>query len=150
MKILHGTRLSFLVALGVATAATAWGAAPSTAVRLQYAGTDVEGRQSFVLEWNAISNATYQVQQRASLDSGQPWQVHDVVVPQGTQGTYRITVPWIPANPGRVGSPTAFFRLILPEPAIFRVEPAVVSTAGGVVHVVGQCLPMAASRASPG
>ncbi|MDB6035001.1 MAG: repeat protein, partial [Verrucomicrobiales bacterium] len=109
-----------------------------TPISLRAAGTNSEGLQTFSLGWAAISNTPYQVQQRDSLDPGSPWRAIDLALPTNTLGAYRISVAG-PASDSP-GAQQRFFQILSPQPRIIRIEPAVGSTTGGTVYLVGQCL----------
>ena len=79
----------------------------------------------------AMPGAVYLLQTRERLATGSPWVTHEPIAAVSNVLSYE----W----PLRDGT-TSFFRLEMPEPAIFRVEPAVVSTGGGEIYVFGQCL----------
>ncbi len=109
-------------------------AAPPATVRLQNAGVDAEGLQTFRLEWNSVSNATYRVQRSDSLGSNALWKAVDVVTPVGGASQLEIKGRSIPENS------VEFYRLLLPQPEIFSVEPAVIAPGVLVdIFVVGQC-----------
>jgi len=109
-------------------------AAPPATVRLQNAGVDAEGLQTFRLEWNSVSNATYRVQRSDSLGSNALWKAVDVVTPVGGASQLEIKGRSIPENS------VEFFRLLLPQPEIFSVEPAVIAPGVPVdIFLVGQC-----------
>ena len=107
-------------------------AATSTTIR--YNGTDFEGRQSLQLEWTALYNATYLVQSATDLAAADAWQTVDLVTPTNDAGQYEIKASSLPE------SSSAFFRLVLPQPQIISVEPAVVAPGVPVdLYVLGQC-----------
>src|SRR3954470_23318238 len=66
--------------------------APATSLTIRYTGTDFEGRQTFQLEWAAISNAAYVVLQLNSLPPGETWVPIDTVVPTDNAGSYQFAV----------------------------------------------------------
>src|SRR6266571_4649628 len=108
--------------------------ASATSVSIRFTGQDFEGRTTFQLGWNAVSNATYQVQKTSSLAPGAPWETVDIVTPAGTTGQLEIKGRSIPENS------VEFWRLVLPQPEIFSVEPAVIAPGAAVdVYVAGQC-----------
>ena len=109
--------------------------ADATSVRthIKWTSTGWESHQSFQLEWPARSNATYLVQSATNLASG-TWQTIDVVTPTNGAGILEIKGRSIPENS------VEFFRLVLPQPQIFSVEPAVVAPGVAVAfYIVGQC-----------
>ena len=107
---------------------------PTTIVRLQNAGLDLERLPTYRLEWNGVSNATYRVLRSGGLGSGAPWQTLDVVTPASQNGQYLIQGRSIPENS------VEFFRLQLPQLEIITVEPAVLAPEVTVnLFVVGQC-----------
>lgn len=105
-----------------------------TALGIRYNGTDFEGRQSFQLEWTALSNSTYLVQSATDLTSPVGWETLDAVTPTSGLGKYEIKGRSIPENSAQ------FFRLVLPQPQISSVEPAIVAPSAPVtLYVLGQC-----------
>jgi YD repeat-containing protein len=108
--------------------------APPTSLQLRYTGTDFEGRRSIQLEWSALSNANYLVQSAVDLTAPVAWKTVDVVKPTNSVGQYEIKGRSIPENS------VEFFRLVLPQPQIFNVEPAIVVPSTPVtLYVLGQC-----------
>ncbi len=108
--------------------------APPTALHVRYTGTDFEGRQSFQLEWTALSNSTYLVQSATDLTGPVAWETIDAVTPTNGAGQYEIKSRSIPENSAE------FFRLVLPQPQISSVEPAIVAPGAPVtLYVLGQC-----------
>jgi YD repeat-containing protein len=117
--------------------------ASATALRLTNTGLNTEGLQTFQLGWDASSNATYLVQSAASLAPGTQWNTLDEVTPADSTG--RLPVPLVTvvndAN-GLSSPPAAFFRLVLPQPQIFAVEPAIIAPGVPVnFYVLGQSFP---------
>ena len=114
-------------------------APPITPLVLRLTGTDTEGRQNFDLEWSAVSNALYVLQWRANLEGdSSAWQSMDAQAPAGGRGVFKITPDKSEANSESLNR--GFFQVQLPPPRILRLEPAFLSTNGGVVTLVGQCL----------
>jgi YD repeat-containing protein len=108
--------------------------APPTNVRMQNTGLDTEGARTFRIEWDAVSNATYHVQRAGSLMPSTSWENMDLIRPVGGTGFLEIKGRSIPENS------VEFFRLVLPQPAISAVEPAVFQSDVAVtVYVIGQC-----------
>ncbi|MDQ6630889.1 MAG: DUF1987 domain-containing protein [Verrucomicrobiota bacterium] len=95
--------------------------APPTSVRIQNTGVDAEGMRTFRLEWNSVSNATYRVQKSGSLGPGALWKNLEAITPVGGTLQYEIKGRSIPENS------IEFYRLVLPQPEIFSVEPAVMA-----------------------
>src|SRR5687767_11479240 len=93
--------------------------APPTTVRIHSTGMDLERSPTYRLEWDSVSNATYRVQQSASLGTGALWKTVDIVTSVGGVSQYEIKGRSIPENS------IEFYRLLLPQPAIIAVEPAV-------------------------
>ena len=92
-----------------------------------------EFRSSAILTWNSETGAVYKIQSRVSLDASTPWVTEDAVLATGT------TASW--TAPGSLQQ-AMFYQLLLPQPEIFSVEPAVVTP--GVTtdfYVVGQRFP---------
>ena len=114
-------------------------AAPPTPLVLRLTGTDTEGRQNFDLEWSAVSNALYVLQWRADLEGdSNAWQTVDAQAPVAGRGIFKLTPD--KAEAGSESIKRRFYRVELPLPRILRFEPAVLSTNGGSVTLVGQCL----------
>ena len=98
--------------------------------------TGSDARPGYLLEWNAVSNAVYRVQSRNTLSQDSTWKTIDLVRPEGSLGAYKIS-----ATTG-VPLGSAFYRLVLPEPEIFSVEPAIVPAGVPVdIYIIGQCFP---------
>ncbi len=111
---------------------------PAPALRISNTGPNLEGLPPFKLEWDAISNATYLVQSADSLAPGTVWHTLDAVIVPDKAGSYQIQV--VATDSTGQMSPTKFFRLILPQPEIFSVEPAVFAPGVAVdAYLVGQC-----------
>ena len=109
---------------------------PATALHITNTDRDTEGLPTYQLDWDAASNATYLVQSATSLAPGTPWTTLDAVSSVdrslGYQGRLLTT-------DGR-GSAASFYRLILPQPQIFSVEPAIFPPGVAVdLSVMGQC-----------
>ncbi len=76
--------------------------------------------------------AFYTLETAGALGGGQPWAVLEPVQAATNAITYDLVPP---------SDQAAFFRVRLPQPALFRVEPAIGSAAGGAnLFVIGQCL----------
>src|SRR5580765_2690993 len=74
-------RCAFIFGLALTPVACVRGDAPATSLTIRSTGTDFEGRQTFQLQWVAVSNATYIVQQLNNLSPGEPWVAIDKVTP---------------------------------------------------------------------
>ena len=108
--------------------------AAATSLHIAPTGNDTEGLQTFRLEWDAKSNATYRVQSASDLTSVVAWKTVDVATPANGAGRYDIKGRSIPENS------VEFFRLVLPQPEIFSVEPAIFASGAAVdAFVIGQC-----------
>jgi YD repeat-containing protein len=108
--------------------------APPTAVRIVNSGVDTEGLPTFRLEWNAISNATYLVQSRTNLGTGDFWSTVDAITPSSALGVYQLKGQSIPTISVK------FFQLVLPQPEIFSVEPSVLTPGVAAdLYIIGQC-----------
>jgi len=108
---------------------------PAPALRISNTGPDPEGLPTFQLEWDAISNATYGVQVSTDLASGS-WETIDLVTPTGNLGSYKIPA----ANQGLLLNLHLFSRLVLPQPHVTAVEPAIFPPGVPVdAYVIGQC-----------
>jgi YD repeat-containing protein len=116
-------------ALGVRAAGT------PTTTTIRYTGTDFEGRQNFQLEWNADSSGNYLVQSADVLSASNNWQTVDSVTASNA-GPVKWMAPEVLRS-------QKFYRLVLPQPQIFSVEPAVVdvTVSNTPLYILGQCLP---------
>jgi len=111
-----------------------FGDAPATRLTIRYTGTDFEGRAAFQLQWNAVPNANYLLQKTSSLAPGVPWETVDMLTPASSTGLTEIKGRSIPENS------VEFYRLLLPQPEIFTVEPAVIAPGVTVdLYILGQC-----------
>jgi hypothetical protein len=100
-------------------------------------GANSEGLQTFQLQWEAVSNATYLVQSTDSLAPGSSWHTLDAVQFRDTAGSYQIQV--VATDSTGLPSPSMFYRLTLPQEEIFSVEPAVLAPGVAVdLYIVGQ------------
>ncbi len=88
-----------------------------------------------VLSWSSTPGASYKVQFRTALSGAAAWQDFDVVTATGATSSAEVPLSLLgTSNPSQ-----GFFRLVLPQPAIATIEPALLSTAGGELYVGGQC-----------
>lgn len=119
------------------TTTLAYGSDPTAPrLRASFVTPGDPSTRRFVLEWDAVANAAYQVQAAANLDSGTPWKTIDVIVPTGNLGIFKLTPEKADAGADRLG----FFRIALPQPEMFAIEPAILPVAvESTIHVVGQC-----------
>jgi YD repeat-containing protein len=104
---------------------------PTTNVRMQ---KTADSPQTFKLQWDAFPNATYLLQSRTNLGSGDSWRTVDAITPSTALGVCEIKGRSIPENS------VEFFQLVLPQRQIFSVEPAILTP--GVpssLYIVGQC-----------
>ena len=115
--------------------------APATALHISRPVADTEGLTTLQLDWTASSNATYLVQSATDLSSGGAWTTRDAVRPPDQAGSCTVRLV-VTDSTGRSSSPAEFYRLILPQPQIFSVEPAII-TPGSTndFYVIGQCFP---------
>ena len=114
-------------------------AAPDTSTPLQIKVTGAGEQRTTELNWTSVPGAIYKVQSRDALNAVTPWSTIDVVQPPGTAGVFKLTPDKMEAGAEGVRR-SRFFQLALPQPEIFRVEPAVLSTEGGEMYVISQCL----------
>ena len=115
--------------------------ASGTALRITSTGTNTEGLPTIALDWDAISNATYLVQSATSLAPGTQWNTIDTATPTNTTGQFAVPVTVV-VKDNVIEPPATFYRLILPQPQIFSVEPAIVAPGAAVdFYVIGQCFP---------
>lgn len=131
----HALTWLCLILSGLALLAQSELANAATSLTMHPRGTDPEGFQKFELQWNAISNATYAVQISTNLESGS-WETIDLVTPAGDVGSYKVP----PSIRGVIVDKKLFSRLVLPQPLITAVEPAIFPPGEPVnAYVIGQC-----------
>ncbi len=123
---------SFLVAASISVFADA----SVTSVSLRQGGTNSDGDTEFVLQWNARSNRLYRIQQRGGFESNTTWSTIDVATPAGVLGKFKLTPD--KAEAGSESIKRSFFRVEVPSPEIFSIEPAVLNTNGGTIYIRGQ------------
>ncbi len=112
--------------------------AATTALRIADTGPSTEGLATFRLDWDATSNSTYLVQSSTSLDPGAVWTTLDAVQPLGPSGSYKLQVAATDST-GLQSPPATFYRLVLPQPQISSVEPAIIPPGVPVdLYVLGQ------------
>jgi len=122
------------LALALVPAVNLCADAPPASVHILNSGLDSEGLRTFRLEWNAVSNATYLLQSRTNLGSGDSWRTVDAITPVSALGVCEIKGRSIPENS------VEFFQLVLPQPEIFSVEPATLTPGVATdLYIVGQC-----------
>ena len=114
-------------------------AAPDISTPLLIKVTGAGEQRTTELNWTSVPGAIYKVQSRDALNAVTPWSTIDVVQPPGTAGLFKLTPDKMESGAEGIRR-SRFFQLALPQPEIFRVEPAVLSTGGGEIYVVGQCL----------
>jgi YD repeat-containing protein len=137
MKHLAGSAASwrFLPWLtGLALLAAPARAATNGPVSLSVTVSNALAGAELVLGWTGPTNAVYRIHHRLDLGPHATWQAFDATPQEQSEGRWSAPLQTL-------GEVTGFFRLELPGPEIFRVEPAVGPAAGGgLVLVVGQCL----------
>ena len=119
------------------------GGSPSSAAALRLAntGANTEALPTYRLDWDATSNSTYLVQSATDLGAGAPWTTLDAVFTPDRAGSYQFAVTATDPT-GLLRPPATFYRLILPQPQISSVEPAIVPPGVAVdLYVLGQCFP---------
>ena len=115
--------------------------AAAAALRLTNTGANTEALPTCRLDWDATSNSTYLVQCATSLAPGATWSTLDAVFVPDKVGTYQLQVSATDST-GSVRPPATFYRLILPQPQITSVEPAIVPPGVSVdFYVLGQSFP---------
>ncbi len=135
------TGMALTLALALLPAVSLRADAPPTSLRIANIGPDTEGLPTFRLDWDASSNATYLVQSAESLAPGATWNTLDAVQPADKVGSYQLQVVATDST-GLSSPPAKFYRLILPQPQISSVEPAIVAPGVPVdFSVFGQCFP---------
>ena len=124
-----------LIVLAGASAAATNGPVPLSATL-----TNTPAGRRLALSWPSQPGARYGLQYRASFSPTNPWQDFDLYQPTGT--THQVTLDGDPLKEeAHFREATGFYQLVLPEREIFRIEPAVSSTAGGTtLYLTGQCL----------
>ncbi|MEY2407490.1 MAG: hypothetical protein QOF48_160 [Verrucomicrobiota bacterium] len=124
--------------IAIAALASLFGArslpATNGPVQLQISLSGSIGHQTPELSWTAQPGAFYMVQCRTNLASGSSWIAVEPV--SSSSNVARWKAPELNSSSER----TRFYQLVAPTPDIFSIEPSVVSTAGGVLNIVGQCL----------
>ena len=129
------------LALTLLPAAGLRAGASASALRLTNTGKNTEALPTFRLDWDATSNSTYLVQSATSLARGATWSTLDAVFPTDKAGSYQLQVTATDST-GQARPPATFYRLILPQPQIFSVEPAIVAPGStNDFYVLGQCFP---------
>lgn len=129
------TLAAFLVLTGGGSPASA------TALRIANTGKNTEAQPTYRLDWDATSNSTYLVQSATSLAPDSTWSTLDTVFVPDKVGTYQLQVVATDST-GLSSAPAMFYRLILPQPVILSVEPAIVPPGVPVdFYVLGQCFP---------
>lgn len=130
------TFLALSAALALAPVGDLRADAPPTALAIRSTGTDFEGLQQFELAWNAVSNANYSVQVSTNLEAGS-WETIELVTPAGITGSCQLRERGLTYA---VPLKAKLYRLVLPQPQIFAVEPAIFPPAVAVdAFVTGQC-----------
>ncbi len=94
-----------------------------------------ESNRQAVLEWNAEPAKTYLVQSATNLSTTTIWKTEEPV-----RATSAGPIQWM--APDSLGI-LKYYRLVLPRPEIYSVEPAFVNSEdpGALFYVSGQCLP---------
>lgn len=123
------------VALGFATAIPLTVAATSLQLGVTVPSSWNESNRQAVLEWNAEPAKTYLVQSAGDLMSGTPWKT-EAPVRASTVGP----IKWM--APEALGE-RKYYRLVLPQPGVFSVEPAFVNSddPAALLYLIGQCFP---------
>ncbi|MDW8383105.1 MAG: DUF6531 domain-containing protein, partial [Verrucomicrobiota bacterium] len=120
----------FAVTPGVLIAQVAQMHAAGADVRL--AATFHESSLRLLVTGDVRPGATYVIETTSSLGADAPWLVVEPVPAVSNAILYELPAP---------SDQTAFFRVRLPRPALFRVEPAVSPAAGGTtLYIIGQML----------
>jgi len=97
-------------------------------------GSANESNRTAFLTWTAAAGNNYLVQSSTNLGNPSAWTTEDVVS-QGAVGPLKWMAP-------EALEPRKYYRLVLPQPRIFAVEPAIVAPGTPVnFYVVGQMLP---------
>jgi YD repeat-containing protein len=88
-----------------------------------------QAADSFNLRWRDIAEAPYEVQTRTNLVRGS-WGFLDIVMGTGGEAIYHVTPDT---------SPSRFFRVLFPQPAITASEPALTdgTSGGSAIYVTG-------------
>ena len=127
-RALAGVLFTAFLALGVTplrggdTSALQIGINPTSSVN--------EFTRSAFLTWTAQPGYVYKVQSRATLDAGTPWVTDEPVQATST------TMKWM--APQGLGA-RRYYQLLLPQPAIFNVEPAIIAPGAAMdIYVLGQ------------
>jgi YD repeat-containing protein len=114
-------------------------ALPATATSLQLNFTVPssfnESNRQAALEWNAEPARTYLVQSTTNLSSATEWKTEEAVR-AASSGPVKWTAP-------EALSSQKFYRLILPQPEVFAVEPSFINSEdpAALFYLIGQMLP---------
>jgi YD repeat-containing protein len=107
---------------------------PSSAVNLQLGvnppNASDDSTPSINLTWDALSDGVYLVQSKTNLENA-VWKTEEPV--RSSIGPIKWMAP-------EALERSKFYRLVLPQPDIFGVEPSVISTQGGTIYLLGQQL----------
>jgi YD repeat-containing protein len=120
-----------LVSLLFAASAGSLMAATTLQLGFEEPGSVNESNRSVFLTWGAEAGSVYKVQSSSNLASGSVWTTEEPVLATGG-----IPVRW--SAPEVLGD-ARFYRL-MQEPEITGIEPAMISTDGGTVYLLGHSL----------
>ena len=88
-----------------------------------------------VLTWTSVAGARYKVQYSPTLIPPAPWQDFEVVTAAGAMSSSEVPLALLGSGTPNEG----FYRLVLPQPAIDGLQPALLNVAGGQLFITGQC-----------
>ena len=126
-------QLATLALLGILSATATHSSVAATTLQIGFTapGSVNEFTRSAFLTWNADPGCVYKVQSRATFGEATPWITEEPVLATSP------TMQW--SSPGGLAA-EKYYRLILPQPAIVSVEPAVFAPGVAVaLYIVGQC-----------
>ena len=94
-----------------------------------------ESNREAVLEWNAAPARTYLVQSATNLSPETVWKTEEAV-----RAAEVGPIKWM--SPEALNS-QKYYRLVLPQPEVFSVEPSFVNSAdpAALFYLIGQCFP---------
>jgi YD repeat-containing protein len=109
----------------------------STSVQLDFTvpSSFNESNRQAVLEWNAEPAKTYLVQSATNLSPETVWKTEDAV-----RASTNGPIKWMAPESLRTQK---YYRLILPQPEVFSVEPSFVNSDDptALLYLIGQCFP---------
>jgi YD repeat-containing protein len=123
-----------LIALGTLLGVLAR-AVPIPQIEISPPSSANEFRRTASLVWNAQRDSIYKVQSALTLGTAPTWITEDIVI-SSSNGPAQ----WM--APESLGT-TKFYRLVLPQPEVFSVEPTFIDSSDptALLYIIGQLLP---------